>query len=207
MTEQKGTATFTGFARILGERSPSYVTQLKDAGRLVLTDDGKRVRVAESLALIQSTRDPAKAGVAGRHAATRSASADRPPAKPVAPVAAADAAATDEESEPAPASDYDGHSTRRGRALADKAEWDAKVAQRDYEISMGQLLPTADVTASVASAATSLRTALENLPNTLAPELAAATEEGRVRVLLGEAIEHALEEISRKFAAIARQAI
>ena len=68
---ESGTASFAGFARLIGERSPSYITQLKGEGRLVLTDDGKRVRVQESIALIKATADPAKAGVAARHAANR----------------------------------------------------------------------------------------------------------------------------------------
>ena len=42
------------FARLNGW-SKAYVTKLKDEGRLVLTDDGKQVKVAESLALIQET--------------------------------------------------------------------------------------------------------------------------------------------------------
>jgi hypothetical protein len=62
------TATFARFARIL-ECSKSYVTQLKADGRLVLTDDSQRVRVAESLERIRATADPAKAGVVARHAA------------------------------------------------------------------------------------------------------------------------------------------
>lgn len=187
---EEGTASFAGFARILGERSPSYVTQLKDAGRLVLTDDGKRVRVQESIALIKSTSDPSKAGVVARHAAGRTS-------EPEAPV-------DDDGEDQAGAPTYDGHSTRRSRALADKAEWDAKAAERDYLESMGQLLKAGDVEAAVAGAAATLRTSLENLPNTLAPELAAATDEARVRVILGEAVEHALEEVSRQFAAIAK---
>lgn len=188
---EAGTASFAGFARILGERSPSYVTQLKDEGRLVLTDDGKRVRVQESIALIKETADPAKTGVVARHAAARTS-------EPVAPP-------EDDVEDPAGAPTYDGHSTRRSRALADKAEWDAKAAERDYLESIGQLLPADQVAAAVGAAAATLRTSLENLPNTLAPELAAATDEARVRVILGEAVEHALEEVSRQFAAIARE--
>src|SRR5690606_16487416 len=66
------TAGFREFAALAGFK-PSYVTELRKVGRLVLTGDGKRVRVAESLALIEQTRDPAKAGVAARHAAARAA--------------------------------------------------------------------------------------------------------------------------------------
>ena len=64
------TSTFGEFAKIARFKA-SYVTQLKNDNRLVLTDDGKRVRVAESLARIAATKDPSKAGVAARHAAAR----------------------------------------------------------------------------------------------------------------------------------------
>ncbi|MGH8073724.1 MAG: hypothetical protein ACREO4_06580, partial [Lysobacter sp.] len=57
------TCGFREFATLAGFK-PSYITELKSAGRLVLTDDRKKVRVAESLALIDQTRDPARAGVA-----------------------------------------------------------------------------------------------------------------------------------------------
>lgn len=201
-----GTATFARFARILGGCSPSYVTQLKDAGRLVLTDDGKRVRVQESIALVESTRDPGKVGVAARHAAARGKGGAGTAPVASLPATPPPVAQEPDPEDPAAPTEYDGHSTRRGRALADKAEWDAKVSKRDYEISMGQLLQADQVATAVTGAATTLRTALENLPNTLAPELAATTDEARVRVILGEAIEHALEEISRQFAAIAKQA-
>lgn len=52
-------------------RSPSYVTQLKDSHRLVLAPDGKRVDVLATEALILETIDPSKAGVAARHQHSR----------------------------------------------------------------------------------------------------------------------------------------
>jgi hypothetical protein len=77
------TATFLEFASRFGWKQ-SYVTQLKKDGRLALTGDGKAIRVAESLALIETTRDPSRAGVAARHAQARTKAAadaqDAPPA-------------------------------------------------------------------------------------------------------------------------------
>lgn len=194
-----GEVSFKLFAKMLGERSPSYVTQLKDAGRLVLSADGKRVCVDESLALIRATADPAKTGVVARHAAARGTEA---------PIDADDGAASDDGAT-APTGDVvqDSHARRRAKALADKAETDAKVADRDYRISMGELLAAADVEQAARHAAATFRGAIENLPNTLAPELAAVTDEGRVRVVLAEALEHALEELSRAFAAIGRREV
>lgn len=193
---ERGEVTRKAFARILGA-APSYVTQLQGEGRLVLTADGKRVRVDESLKLIRGTADPAKSGVAGRHAAARGA-----------PTAAADGdGLDDEDAAPDGAADpvKDSHAMRRSKALADKAETDAKAAERDYRISMGELLEAAEVEHLIRSAVATFRGSLENLPDVLAPELSAITDEGRVRVVLAEAIEHKLEELSRAFAAVGRK--
>src|SRR5690606_14955871 len=90
------TMRFREFAAHLG-RSPGYVTELKKTGRLALTPDGKRVIVAESLALIEATRDPARAGVARRHAAERAAARAKAAAKPAGAAAAAGEADDDAE--------------------------------------------------------------------------------------------------------------
>ncbi|MEO7773588.1 MAG: terminase small subunit, partial [Steroidobacteraceae bacterium] len=57
------TATFSQFAVIAGYK-PGYITALRKDGRLVLTEDGKRVKVAESIQLIKDTKDPARIAVA-----------------------------------------------------------------------------------------------------------------------------------------------
>lgn len=193
---ERGEVTRKAFARILNA-APSYITQLQAEGRLVLTADGKRVRVDESLALIRGTADPAKAGVAARHAAARgtptaASAGDEPELEEGETGAGADAA-------------QDSHARRRSKALADKAETDAKAAERDYRISMGELLEAAEVEHLIKSAVATFRGSLENLPDVLAPELSAISDEGRVRVVLAEAIEHKLEELSRAFAAVGRK--
>lgn len=58
------------FARRLGVQR-SYVHALKEAGRLVLTSDGKRVLVEESLQRLEETADPRRADVRERWAAYR----------------------------------------------------------------------------------------------------------------------------------------
>ena len=193
---ESGEVTRKAFARILGA-APSYITQLQGEGRLVLTADGKRVRVDESLALIRGTADPVKAGVAARHAASRGA----PTAASGSEDAEADEIAPDAPADPV----QESHARRRAKALADKAETDAKAAERDYRISMGELFEAAEVEHAVRSAVTTFRGSLENLPDILAPELSAISDEGRVRVVLGEAIEHKLEELSRALAALGRK--
>lgn len=197
------TAGFREFATIAGFK-PSYITELKKVGRLVLTPDGKRVRVAESLALMADTRDPARAGVAARHAAGRAANGAGAAAQ--APPAANAPEDGDTAEAPAPITDpiEASHARRKAKAIADKAEADARKALRDEQLELGELLQADEVEHAVRGAVATFRTSLENLPNTLAPELAALTDEGRIRVVLGEALEHALEELSRKLGTIAK---
>ncbi len=183
------------FAARLGCKA-GYVTELKNAGRLVLTDDGRRVRVAESMRLIADTRDPAKAGVAARHAAQRGQEANE------APVAAP---AADSGTDATKAPDYsDPLALRRARASAEREEALARKALREEQVELGELLEREQVVASVADAAVQLRSRLELLASTLAPQLAATDDEDRCRMLLRDGVEQALEELARKFGAIGK---
>lgn len=185
------------FADLLGV-SPSYVTQLKREGRLVLTEDGKRVRVAESQRLIADTRSPTKAGVAARHAAARGAAVPDGGEEGDGGEGAAGAAPG------ARSAIEEVLSTRRARAQAEREEALARKALRDEQIELGQLVPADQVAEVVADATTALRTALENLPATIAPQLAAEPDEDRVRVMLSDALEHMLEDLARRFASIGK---
>lgn len=202
---QPAEASFSDFAALIDFR-PSYVTQLRHAGRLVLTDDGKRVRVPETIALIESTRDPSKAGVAERHAAERAqvAASKAPQAEHQQAPDAANDDSSDDADGPATFVPTDPHSKRRAKALADKAEADARKALRDEKIELGQLLQAEEVAAVVSEAVTTLRTSMENLPGQIAPGLAAATTEEQVRVLLAEALETRLADLARTFNQIGR---
>lgn len=185
--------TLRQFARILDVR-PSYVTALKDAGRLVLDDDG-RVLVDATQQLLRDTADPAKDGVRARHAAARAAAQG---------AGEAPAGEGEDDAAPAPGEPPSSDARRKAKALADAAEADARKKLRDEAVELGTLLHVDDVTAAVREAAATLRAALENLPTRLAPLLAAEADEGKCRVLLAEAVEHQLEDLARQFAAIGR---
>ncbi|THF61411.1 hypothetical protein E6C76_20225 [Pseudothauera nasutitermitis] len=169
--------TFKAFAEIIGCR-PSYVTELRKSGRLVLTDDGRAVRVAESIARIEATRDPSRAGVAERHAAQRGA--------PLATVGD-DAPGGDVPEEPDTEGnpDYQLWKARRERAAALREEMRLAEEAKEY-------LRRGDAAAVVAEAFVMLRAGLEALPDNLAPVVAGENDEGRVRVLLAEEIESIL---------------
>lgn len=189
------TCSFAEFAAI-GNFKRSYVTELRKAGRLVLTDDARAVRVPESLALIDATRDPSKAGVAARHAAERAARGDGQGAPAAAPPR--DGEAEDDADVPV-TTGYQQWRERSERAKALGLE-------RENEIADGKLLDAAAVESAIAAAVVQFRATIENLPNDLAPELAPITEESQVRALLIEAFERALNDLSRQFAGVAKAA-
>lgn len=187
---EHGTTSFARFAGIFG-CAPSYVTQLKAEGRLVLTDNGKRIHTRESLARIAATADPAKTAVAARHAAQRWAGEGI--ATPTPPAAPDDA---DEPIERTSGYQHWRERSEKAKALA---------LERDNAIADGKLLDAGEVTSAVAAAVTTLRGRLEGLPDVLGPQLAGVNDEAQARALLAEAIEHALEEAARQFSTMAKQ--
>ncbi len=184
------------FAALL-KKKQSYVRQLRKEGRLVLTEDGKAVRVAESMQRIAATRDPSKAGVVERHAAARSAAA------------AVDGDGTHDdleaEAEPPISPLYGSHAERRAKALADDAEESARRKRRENEIEEGRLLMREQIEPAVSLAFSRLRQALESTAHELSPELAAIDDEDRVRAVLLDRYERLLGNLSRELAAMAQQ--
>lgn len=199
MVTTKGDSAVTArqFARVL-DVSPSYVTQLKDEGRLVFDADGK-ILVKASLAMIDQTADPSRPGTRQKRATGADGTKPLPPYRVGC--------------EEPPESDLDAFQAdsgepiaiRRARALAEKAEAEARKALREEQIELGMLLRREDVLQAARLAAGELRNGLEALPVTLAPMLAAESDEARCRALLADAIERLLEQLSRQFAQIARE--
>lgn len=180
------TLTQAQFARHLGV-DRAYITRLKQAGRLVMTDDGK-VKVAESEARIAATADPAKDQVAARHAAERAVAVDgKKPPKTMAP-------ADDEPDDPPVGTpDYQKARARREEANANLAE--IELAER-----AGSLMETAAVRAVLADVGATCRAALETLPAILAPQLATLNDDHAIRQLLEEHINAALNELCDRLA-------
>lgn len=185
-------------AAFLGCR-PSYIVELKRNGRLVPAAGGKGYLKGASLALYEQTRDPARAGVASRHAAERGQSL----------TGAEVEEERDDEAEDAidvPERPLSSDAKRKAKALADKAELDADNARIDMAERLGELLPRVDVERAIGQAANGLRVALENMADTLAPQLAATNHEAQCRKLVWDEVSHALEELSRGFREAAKAA-
>jgi len=196
----------SAFAARIGQ-SPSAVTQLIAAGRIVLSPNGKLVDVAASLARMQATADPSKQGVADRHAATRAAKSAA-----AAPQADSDA---DQEDDYPPAAAYQpaqqaaqtnpaGNSYQQARAV--KERFLALEAKRAYEVAMRELRDAKEVEHLAATAMTELRLRLDNLAASLAPTLAAMTTEDAVRTELTHQFEHTLTSTAHHFATLSAQA-
>lgn len=168
------TMTQSEFATHIGQQK-SYITQLKQAGRLVM--DGDKVMVEESLNLINETKDPGKEAVAERHQANREQ-------KPVD--------AQNDEVIIKNGSEY-----QQARAMREK--YNAMQARIAYEQAIGQLLEINDVRLVVANGDAIVRNRLESLPDVLAPILTAEIDEQRVRSILIDYIEQTLSELSRSF--------
>lgn len=191
------TATFSGFAK-LQEWSPSYVTKLKADGRLVLTEDGKRVCVEASIARIKETESGQPQHVAGRRhwqgqrdpapaPETSPGEEDPAPSGPVAPVAA-------------PGS----------RAYWERVDAEERARIRTIERRRleGELVETAAVRAAGAEAGTVLRAAFENLADHLAPLLGEGDpeRERRIHARLAEHVGTVLAEVSNKLKSLSEQA-
>lgn len=166
----------------------SYVTDLANAGRLVLSADGKLVDWKSSLARIEATRDPSKAATVARHAAARTQPA--PSTQPEAQTAPS-GGDSDPADQPYGDTDYQVWRARREKANALSAE-------RDLAVSLRALIPADDVRALITEAATLFRQQIESLPDRVAPQLAGISEEQRIRLLLADDIEQALRDLSHR---------
>lgn len=177
-------------ATLIGCR-PSYVVELKRLDRLVPAPTGKGYLKRASLALYEQTKDPSRAGVASRHAEARGT--------PLHGEEGSEDEGDDDAEGGSGSVPLSSDAKRKAKALADKAETDARMAQIELAKTLGDLLPATEVERVLSEASTALRVALEGLADTLAPQLAAMTDEGRCRQLVWDEVAHALEELSRGF--------
>lgn len=163
------TATQSEFAAHIGV-AKSYITALKQAGRLVMTPDGKLVEVEASQARIAATADPQRDDVAARHAQQREAS----PAEP--------------------AHDKIGSSYQAARAVKEK--YAALSAKLDYEKNSGDLIPKVDVDFVLNDYGATLRSMMETLADRLAPIIHPLQTMEETHAALSEAADDVLREIS-----------
>lgn len=167
------TATQSEFSALLG-KNKSYVTRLKQAGRLVLTADGQ-VDVEKSQALIAATADPSRsAAVEAR--ANETMRQERAPAQ----------------------QDAIGNSFQTFKTVNEK--YKALAAKLEYEQASGKLVDAGEARMFAADLAATFRGALEILPDRLAPELVPMADTETIRALLVESFEQVLTDLADKIA-------
>lgn len=186
MTATPAILTKTQFAAHLG-LAPSYVTALVKAGRVVLEGEGRtaRVKVAESIALIEATQS-GRFDVARRHAAARRRAPNEGQGDAVLRSAPENAPKRDAES-PDPERLVDAK-TRKESAQADQEEM--KAAQM-----AGNLIAREDVDAAMKFLGASVRAAMDVFPDQTAPVLCAVTDLNETHALLTEACRNVLYDI------------
>ena len=124
------------------------------------------------------------------------------PNQPAAPYAPADAPERD--SAPTrPGAEAIGSSYQQARAVKEK--FFALEAKRAYEVAIGSLRDAKEVEGIVATAMTEIRLRLQNLAVSLAPVIAAQTDEAQARATLTDAFEHTLRSASHHFAQLSSQ--
>jgi hypothetical protein len=173
--------TKSAFARRLGT-APSYITELAQAGRLVLADG--QVEVEASLARIEATRDPNRDDVRQRHAKARDEKRLAGMAG-VSSVAFSDASQGvgqgDGEKKNAPAADSAPTAPSESAIQAAEVFKKARAAKMHYEARravirvarlQGRLADAADIRKFGTNDGATLRSLLENLPDQAAPRLA-----------------------------------
>lgn len=185
--------TKSEFADYLG-LVPSYITALVKAGRIVLDGEGRsaRVKVAESLALIESTHG-GRFDVARRHAAARRRAPSEALASTSPQPPKENAAKRDSES-PESEKLVDAK-TRKESAQADQEEM--KAAQM-----AGNLIARDDVEAAMKFIGAAIRAAMEVFPDQNAPVLAPMVDLNDTHAHLTEACRNVLLDVG---AAVERQ--
>jgi len=166
----------TDFARHIGV-SKGYVTQLKQAGRLVFAEGGK-IDVEASMLLINKTADPNRDDVKARHDAARA-------------------------KEPSTKSSRDGkmkdpNMVTFSEGRAKEQHFKALQAELEYKKNIGELVAKVDMQAAVADVVTGFRQKLENLPHRVSAELVGQDLQ-YIRTHLKQEAHDILNELSKEF--------
>lgn len=169
------------FARRLGVNK-STVTRAAQAGRLVLTEDG-RVLVAASLARWQESR-AGRDDVAARHAAARGAA-----------VASATPPATQGTNATAGVPEAAG----RAQARADAIDYENRMLRLEMALRRGQRYPLAELKREAHGIGGMMRAGFERLVDTTAPRLSVAPDDAARRQILRDELRRLRAMIRAEF--------
>nr|WP_312231133.1 terminase small subunit [Pseudomonas sp.] len=159
--------------------SRPYVSKLVSQGRLVLTDDGKKIDVEASLALLGETADPSKAGVAERHQRDRAEKGVHAHVSPLAPPSTAPGA---------------GGGDSYQKARAHRETYLALLAEDEFLKGRGELVVRKAVDTAAFNTARTVRDLFLGLPPKIAGELIAITDTWEMERKLTELFRGVLED-------------
>lgn len=159
--------------------SRPYVSKLASQGRLVMTEDGKKVNVEATLALLNETADPSKAGVAERHHQDRVEKGVHALISPQAPTSA-------------PLSTGGGDNYQKARAH--RETYLALLAEDEFLKGRGELVERKAVDTAAFNTARTLRDLILGLPPKIAGELIAITDTWEMERKLTELLRGVLED-------------
>jgi hypothetical protein len=173
--------TQSAFARRIG-RAKSWITQLKEAGRLVMDNESGLVEVEASIARIAETENPARSGVAERHAEHRQRQ-DTPHGNTSTPGTP-------------PPMEKIGQQYKYWQAVKMKA--DAEQAQMDRDRKANDLVPRDAANFAMDDLSAGVRGRLENIPDRWAPVLAPLSTLDELRAALIEMVEDELRAMAEQ---------
>ena len=159
--------------------SRPYVSKLASQGRLVMTEDGKKVNVEATLALLNETADPSKAGVAERHQRDRVEKGVHALVSPLAPPSTAPGA---------------GGGDNYQKARAHRETYLALLAEDEFLKGRGELVERKAVDTAAFNTARTLRDLILGLPPKISGELIAITDTWEMERKLTELLRGVLED-------------
>lgn len=169
----------TAFAKHIGV-AKSYITQLKNEGRLVFAEDGK-VDVEASIIRIKETGDQSRDDVAARHAEARGAELPAVAASPEKPK-----------------KEKTVSEVSFSEARAKEQHFKSLQAELEYQKAIGEVVSAAEMKAAVGDVVTTFRQALENIPHRAAPQFV-GKDLDFIRATLKQEIVAALHEMEKNF--------
>jgi len=177
-------ANQTEFAELMGW-TKGYVSQLKQAGRLVFSEDGK-VDVEASKIKIAETEDPNRDDVKARHANERGSDSK------VNEIGAhSTTGKSKKEKEPKDPS-RDSFSQSRAK----EQQFKALQAELDYQERIGKLVARDAMKDAIGDMVTTFRQNLENMPHRISAELV-GKDINDIRITLKQAVHQVLTQLEK----------
>lgn len=169
--------------------SPAYVSKLVKEGKIVLTEDGKKVIVDQSLVRMQQSRDPSKVRVAERHARERLERDVGQYTKPNAPDLPSFPLDTGTSFDDPKNIDF-----QKARAM--REHYLAMQAKNEYLKSQRTLVERDRVERAAFALARLQRDSFMGLPTKIAPSLAAISDPWELEKKLQEAVRNLLADMA-----------